>query len=332
MRVFECDTNVLRIKKKAPTFVRAALCGAWFDGAIKVNFYLVVIEQNLFYQAVYEQPWFHPQGLRVELSDGLLGQLYGKFTLFNEGLSFKLRLPCFQLMQPLIGGIGDDSLLNSGNKVVECRIDLFFLFQDHMKGGGFPRLLFLSTHQFLYDAVHDLLAGEFCDDLIENKPFQNLFADGFLVAIAVLASQAFVIVLLLAVLGSPALCIDGLSAVSASELVAQEIGHLYAAFAVLVFPDLGAHFFKDVGRDDLRKDIIFFPLKTIDAGVLFIFEDIIDGASSEGFSVITYASAVKLCEDVFDIDADGVLRKDKANDIRLLFIRNDFLPLFSISV
>lgn len=107
---------------------------------------------------------------------------------------------------------------------------------------------------------------------------------------------------------------------------------MYAAFAVLVFPDLGAHFFKDVGRDDLRKDIIFFPLKTVDAGVLFIFEDIIDGASSEGFSVITYASAVKLCEDVFDIDADGVLRKDKANDIRLLFIRNDFLPLFSISV
>lgn len=129
MRVFECDTNVLRIKKKAPTFVRAALCGAWFDGTVKVNFYLVVIEQNFFHQAVDEQPWFHPQGLRIELPDDSLGQLYGKFTLFNEGLSFKLRLPCFQLMQPLIGGIGDDSLLNSGDKVVECRIDLFFSFR-----------------------------------------------------------------------------------------------------------------------------------------------------------------------------------------------------------
>lgn len=201
-----------------------------------------------------------------------------------------------------------------------------------MKGGGFPCLLFLSAHQFLYDAVHDLRAGEFGDDLIEDKIFQDLFADWFLMTFAVLASQAFVIVLLLAVLGSSALCIDELSVAAASEFVAQEIGYLYAALAILVFPDFGAHFFKDVRRDDPRKDIIFLPLKTVDAVVLFIFEDIIDGASSEGFSVITYASAVKLCEDVFDIDADGVLRKDKANNIRLLFVRNDFLSLFSVPV
>ena len=117
--------------------------------------------------------------------------------------------------------------------------------------------------------------------------------------------------------------------ICADYIVAQEIGHLYAAFAVLVFPDLGAHFFKDVGRDDLRKDIIFFPLKTVDAGVLFILQDIIDSVFPKGFAVITYASAVKLCEDVFDIDADGVLRKDKANNIRLLFIRaTTFFPSF----
>lgn len=332
MRVFECDTNVLRIKKKAPTFVRAALCGAWFDGAVKVNFYLVVIEQNFLHQAVDEQPWLHLQGPRIELPDDSLGQLYGKFALFDEGLSFKLRLPCFQLMQPLIGDVGDDPLFNGSDKVVERRVDLLFLFQDHMKSRGFPCLLFLSAHQFLYDAAYDLRAGEFSDDLIEDKAFQDLFADGFLMTIAVLAPQAFVIVFLLAVLGSPALCIDGLPAVAAFEFVAQEIGHLYAALAILVFSDFGAHFFKDICRDNLWKDIIFLPLKTVDAGVFFILQDIIDGVFPKGFAVISYAPAVKFRDDVLDIDADGVLLKDKANDVRLLFVRNDFLSIFSVPV
>lgn len=107
----------------------AALCGVWFDGAVKVNFYLVVIEQNLFHRAVDEQPWFHLQSLRVELSDDSPGQLYGKFALFDESLSFEFRLPRFQLMQPLIGGVGDDSLFNGCDKVVERCIDLFFSFR-----------------------------------------------------------------------------------------------------------------------------------------------------------------------------------------------------------
>ena len=151
-------------------------------------------------------------------------------------------------------------------------------------------------------------------------------------AISMFASQALIIVFFLAVLGGAAFCIDGLPAVAASEFVAQEIGHLYAALAVLVFPDFGAHFFKDVCRDDLRKDIIFFPLKAVDAGVLFILQDVIDGVFPKGFAVISYASAVKFCDDVLDIDADGVLLKDKANDVRLLFVRNDFLSLFSVPV
>lgn len=201
-----------------------------------------------------------------------------------------------------------------------------------MKGRGFPRLLFLSAHQFLYDAVHDLRARELGDDLIEDKLFQDLFADGFLMAISMFASQALIIVFFLAVLGGAAFCIDGLPAVAASEFVAQEISHLYAAPAILIFPDFGAHLFKDVRRDDLRKDIIFFSLKAVDAGVFFILQDIIDGVFPKGFAVISYAPAVKFRDDVLDIDADGVLLKDKANDVRLLFVRNDFLPLFSVSV
>ena len=151
-------------------------------------------------------------------------------------------------------------------------------------------------------------------------------------AISVLASQAFVIVLLLAVLGSSALCIDGSSAVAASEFLAQEIIHLHAAFAVLIFSDFGTHLFKDVRRDDLRKDIIFLPLKTVDAGVFFILQDIIDGVFPKGFAVISYAPAVKFRDDVLDIDADGVLLKEKANDVRSPFVRYNLLALFFISV
>lgn len=86
-------------------------------------------------------------------------------------------------------------------------------------------------------------------------------------------AQTFVIVFLFAVLGSAALCIDGLTAISAFEFVAQQIDGFGTTFAVMVFLYFGAHCFKNIGRHDLRKHIFNnLSVKMIDACVFFVFQ------------------------------------------------------------
>ena len=127
-------------------------------------------------------------------------------------------------------------------------------------------------------------------------------------------AQTLVIVFLFAVLGSAALCVDGLTAISAFEFVAEKVYDLYAMLAVMVFLYFGAHFFKNVGRNDLWEHVLYdLSVKMIDARILFVFQYIINGAADERFSLIGNASAVEFEENIFYIHAYGILLEDKAH-------------------
>lgn len=98
-------------------------------------------------------------------------------------------------------------------------------------------------------------------------------------------------------MGSAALCVDGLTAISAFEFVAEKIHDLHTAFAVMVFLYFGAYFFKNVGRNDLWEHVLYdLSVKMIDARVLFVFQYIINGAADERFSLIGNAAPVEFAK------------------------------------
>ena len=146
------------------------------------------------------------------------------------------------------------------------------------------------------------------------------------------SSEALVIVFLLSVLRSAAFGVDGPSAIPAAEFVPQKIIDLYAALAVEIRLFLSPDFFINFGGDDLREDIVGFSVKTINAGIFLIFEDIVESAPPKRFSAVSYASLMKFCEDIFDIYAEGILPENKPDDFRLILIDGDFFAVFFITV
>lgn len=81
--------------------------------------------------------------------------------------------------------------------------------------------------------------------------------------------------------------------ICADYIVAQQIDGFGTTLAVMVFLYFGAHLFKNIGRYDLRKHILYdLSVKMIDARIFFVFQYIINGAADERFSLIGDASAV----------------------------------------
>lgn len=146
------------------------------------------------------------------------------------------------------------------------------------------------------------------------------------------SSEALVIVFLLSVLRSAAFGIDGPSAISAAELAPQKIIDLYAALAVEICLFLPTDFVKEFGGDELREDIVILSVKTINAGIFLVFEDIVESAPLKRFPSVSHAFLTKFREDIFDIYAEGVLPEDKPNDFRLIFIDDDFFAVFFITI
>lgn len=145
-------------------------------------------------------------------------------------------------------------------------------------------------------------------------------------------SETLVIIFLLSVLRSAAFGIDGPSARPAANFVPQKIIDLYATLAVEIRLFLNPDFVKDFGRDDLREDIVILSVKTINAGIFLVFEDIVESAPPKGFSSVSHTSLMEFREDVSDIYAEGVLSEDEPDDFRLIFIDDDFFAVFFITI
>ena len=104
----------------------------------------------------------------------------GLFQLFFQNAGVQGFFPGFQLVQPLLGGRGQDALFNGFQKVCQPLLRVpELLFQDRQPGV----LLLLGIHDQIYQPFDDFIAENHLNGGIHHEPFQRLLADGFQVAV-----------------------------------------------------------------------------------------------------------------------------------------------------
>ena len=122
--------------------------------------------------------------------DELLRDL-GLCQLLFCNAGFKLTLGFFQLLQPLLGGTGQDTGLNRIEHILDtgfCIPELLFI------KGNVGILLILQFHHLGDDGFHGGIVLDKLHGLVDHKIFQPLFTDSFLLAAFMLfGSSAFII-------------------------------------------------------------------------------------------------------------------------------------------
>ena len=104
----------------------------------------------------------------------------GLFQLFFQNAGVQGFFPGFQLVQPLLGGRGQDALFNGFQKVCEPFLRIpELLFQNRQPGV----LLLLGFHDQIYQPFDDFIAENHLNGGVHHEPFQWLLADGFQVAV-----------------------------------------------------------------------------------------------------------------------------------------------------
>ena len=121
-------------------------------------------------------------------------EFFGHFRLrqlFFRNAGFKLTLGFFQLLQPLLGGTGQDTGLNRIEHILDtgfCIPELLFI------KGNVGILLILQFHHLGDDGFHGGIVLDKLHGLVDHKIFQPLFTDSFLLAAFMLfGSSAFII-------------------------------------------------------------------------------------------------------------------------------------------
>ncbi len=121
-------------------------------------------------------------------------ELFGHFRLRQllfRNASFKLTLGFFQLLQPLLGGTGQDTSLNRTEHILNTRFripELLFI------KGNVGILLVLQFHHLGNDGLHSSIVFHKLHGLVDHKIFQPLFTDSlFLAALVLFGSSTFII-------------------------------------------------------------------------------------------------------------------------------------------
>ena len=121
-------------------------------------------------------------------------ELFGNFRLCqlffcNTGL--KLTLGFFQLLQPLLGGTGQDARLNCVQHILNTRFRIPELL---LIEGNVGILLVLQIHHLGNDRFHGGIILDKLHGLVDHQIFQPLFADGlFLAALVLFGSSTFIV-------------------------------------------------------------------------------------------------------------------------------------------
>ena len=190
-------------------------------------------------------------------------ELFGHFRLrqlFFRNAGFKLTLGFFQLLQPLLGGTGQDSSLNRIEHILDtgfCIPELLFI------KGNVGILLILQFHHLGNDGFHGGIILDKLHGLVDHQIFQPLFADGlFLAALVLFGSSTFIIAVDFARPARAALSKHQRPTVAAEQLSGEQIVVLCLSTGrgFLVFGDLLLHirkqFQRNDGRDSIRHDHI----------------------------------------------------------------------------
>ena len=190
-------------------------------------------------------------------------ELFGYFRLrqlFFCNTGFKLTLGFFELLQPFLGGTGQDSGLNRIEHILDtgfCIPELLFI------KGNVGILLILQFHHLGDDGLHSGIVFYKLHGLVDHKIFQPLFTDSFLLAAFMLfGSGTFIIAVDFARPARTAFAKHQRPAVAAEQLGGEQIVILCLSTGrgFLVFGDLLLHILKQFqwndGRDGIRYDHI----------------------------------------------------------------------------
>ena len=139
-----------------------------------------------------------------------------------------------------------------------------------------------------YDLVKSLWLGKLVDDGGHHQLFKLILPyHGLLASVVILTAKALVVALLGSGLGCAALRADGLATIAAFELMTEQVDHFHTSLAILVGVNFASHPVENLPGHDLRIHILkhLVPM-TVDAGILLVLQNVIDGISCERLATI----------------------------------------------
>ena len=186
--------------------------------------------------------------------DELLRDL-GLCQLLFCNAGFKLTLGFFQLLQPLLGGTGQDARLNRIEHILDTgfRITKLFLIERNV-----GVLLILQFHHLGDDGFHSGIVFHKLHGLVDHQIFQPLFADGlFLAALVLFGSGTFIVAVDFTRPACAAFAKHQRPTVAAEQLGGEQVVVLCLSTGrgFLVFGDLFLHILKKFQRNDGRDGI-----------------------------------------------------------------------------
>ena len=150
----------------------------------------------------------------------------GLFQLFFQNAGVQGFFPGFQLVQPLLGGRGQDALFNGFQKVCEPFLRIpELLFQNRQPGV----LLLLGFHDQIYQPFDDFIAEDHLNGGVHHEPLQRLLADGFQVAVRLavaLGVAALVVIVGVSHVAGAAFATHQGAALATEQLSGQQIAHI----------------------------------------------------------------------------------------------------------
>ena len=148
------------------------------------------------------------------------------FQFFFQNAGVQGFFPGFQLIQPLLGGRGQDALFNGFQKVCEPFLRIpELLFQNRQPGV----LLLLGFHDQIYQPFDDFIAEDHLNGGVHHEPLQRLLADGFQVAVRLavaLGVAALVVIVGVSHVAGAAFATHQGAALATEQLSGQQIAHI----------------------------------------------------------------------------------------------------------
>jgi hypothetical protein len=191
--------------------------------------------------------------------DELLCDL-GLCQLFFRNAGFKFTLGFFQLLQPLLGGAGQDTGLNRIEHILDTRFRIPKLL---LVEGNVGIFLILQFHHLGNDGFHSGIVFYKLHGLVDHQIFQPLFADGlFLAALVLFGSGTFIVAVDFTRPACAAFAKHQRPTVAAEQLGGEQVVILCLSTGrgFFVFCDLFLHILKQFqrndGRDSIRHDHI----------------------------------------------------------------------------
>ena len=185
-------------------------------------------------------------------------EFFGHFRLrqlFFRNAGFKLTLGFFQLLQPLLGGAGQDTGLNRIEHILDTRFSIPKLF---LIEGNVGVLLVLQFHHLGDDRFHGGIVFDKLHRLVDHQIFQPLFTDGlFLAALVLFGSGTFIVAVDFTRPACAAFAKHQRPTVAAEQLGGEQVVILCLSTGrgFLVFGDLFLHILKKFQRNDGRDGI-----------------------------------------------------------------------------